>query len=62
METVPIKPQTSMEPMEKGSIQQISTYTVDGRRFVVTPVFSDKGRDTIGTILIRLLKSEVTSL
>lgn len=36
-----------------------STYTVDGRKFIVTPVFYEDGRESLGSILMRLMKSEV---
>ncbi len=36
-----------------------TTYTVDGRRFVVTPVFRDGG-ESFGSILMRMMKADVT--
>lgn len=49
------------DPVEKNMINKPSTYTVNGRRFVVTHVFSETGRDTFGTIFMRLLRAEVSS-
>lgn len=36
-----------------------TTYTVDGRRFVVTPVFRDGG-ESFSSILMRMMKADVT--
>ena len=35
------------------------TYTLDGRRFVVTPVFRDGG-ESFSSILMRMMKADVT--
>ena len=45
----------------KNKMYKISTYHVDGRKFIVTPVFPEEGRESFGTILMRLMKSEVAS-
>ena len=39
----------------KNAIDKISTYKVDGKTFIVQP----EGPDTIGTILLRLMRAEV---
>ena len=36
-----------------------TTYMVDGRRFVVTPVFRDGG-ESFSSILMRMMKADVT--
>ena len=41
------------------SLSRKTTYTVDGRRFVVTSVFCDGG-ETFGSILMRMMKADVT--
>ena len=41
------------------SLNRKTTYTVDGRRFVVTPVFRDGG-ESFGSILMRMMKADVT--
>ena len=39
-----------------------STYTVSGRRFIVTPVFRDSGGEALDSILIRMMKADVVQL
>ena len=41
------------------SLSRKITYTVDGRRFVVTPVFRDGG-ESFSSILMRMMKADVT--
>ncbi len=41
------------------SLSRKTTYTVDGRRFVVTPVFRDGG-ESFNSILMRMMKADVT--
>jgi hypothetical protein len=36
-----------------------SEYMVNGVRFIVAPVFKDGGSETIKSVLLRLIKSEV---
>ena len=43
------------EPLNKKT-----TYMVDGRRFVVTPVFRDGG-ESFSSILMRMMKADVTA-
>lgn len=38
-----------------------TTYNIDGRNFIVTPVFHEDGRESFGSILMRLMKAEVSS-
>ena len=46
-----------------GNQSQISTtYKVDGKIFIVEPRFKESGNETIGTILIRLIKSDSEKL
>ncbi len=42
------------DPLDKKT-----TYTVDGRRFVVTPVFRDGG-ESFSSILMRMMKADIT--
>ena len=39
-------------------LEDISTYKVGGRTFIVEPLFKKSGDETIGTILLRLMKSD----
>ena len=49
------------EASEMKTMNKITTYTVEGRKFVVTPVFHEDGRETFGSILMRLMQAEVTA-
>ncbi len=39
-----------------------STYEVDGRRFIVTPVFNENGHESFSEVLLRLIKKEVVKV
>ncbi len=39
-----------------------STYEIDGRRFIVTPVFNENGHESFSEILLRLIKKEVVKV
>lgn len=45
--------QASQNPLE-----QTTTYHIDGRSFIVQPVFKENGSNTLGEILLRLMQSE----
>ena len=45
---------------EAKSIKKVTTYMINGKRFIVTPVFREDGHETFGSILMRLMKSEVS--
>ncbi len=36
-----------------------TTYTVSGKQFVVTPVFCQNKKETLGEILLALMKSDI---
>ena len=42
----------------KKSLDEKTTYRFGSRSFVVEPVFRQDGPDTLGSILLRLMKSE----
>ena len=42
----------------KQSLDEKTTYRFGNRSFVVEPVFRQDGPDTLGSILLRLMKSE----
>lgn len=35
-----------------------STYNVDGKRFIVTPVFRQNSKETLGSVLLKLMRTE----
>jgi len=61
MKSAQINQTASTAPKGGNTINQPSTYTVEGRKFIVTPVFSENGTDTFGTIFLRLLKAEAAA-
>ncbi len=42
----------------RNRLDKTSTYKVDGKTFIVEPVFQTDGRDTLGTVLMRLMKAD----
>jgi len=40
---------------ERKALSKPTTYTVDGRKFIVEPVFKDKAHETLGEILLKLI-------
>ncbi|MBP3478859.1 MAG: hypothetical protein J6K03_05170 [Oscillospiraceae bacterium] len=50
----------SKQASETIAMKKVTTYMIDGRKFVVTPVFREEGRETFGSILMRLMKSEIS--
>ena len=40
-------------------LEKTRTYTGQGKTFVVEPVFKDGAKETVGTILLRLIQSDV---
>lgn len=51
---------TKTEIQEK--MKKPSTYEVDGRRFIVTPVFNENGHESFSELLLRLIKKEVAKV
>lgn len=45
--------QTSQNPME-----ETTTYHFEGRSYIIQPVFKTEGGNTLGAILLRLMRSE----
>ena len=55
MSTVPI---TSIEEQQK-ELEQEQSYTIDNTTFIVQPRFRTDGKETIGSVLIKLMQNEV---
>ena len=51
----------SKQTSEAKSMKKVTTYMIDGKKFIVTPVFREDGRETFGSILMRLMQSEVST-
>lgn len=43
---------------EKNPLEEKTTYHIGERSFVVEPVFKKESTDTLGSVLLRLMKSE----
>lgn len=42
----------------RSPFEKASKYQVDGKVFMVEPVFQESGNETIGTILIKLMQAD----
>jgi|GEM_PF-186144 len=47
---------------EKNPLDEKKTYRIGNRSFVVEPVFKKESPDTLGSVLLRLMKSESEKL
>ena len=43
---------------EQNPLDEQTTYRIGNRSFVVEPVFKEEGPDTLGSVLLRLMKEE----
>jgi hypothetical protein len=46
----------------RNRLDKTSTYKVDGKTFIVEPVFQTEGHDTLGTILMKLMRADADRL
>jgi hypothetical protein len=46
----------------RNRLDKTSTYKVDGKTFIVEPVFQTEGHDTLGTVLVRLMRADADRL
>jgi hypothetical protein len=51
-------PKGSSKKASPNSLEQATTYQIDGRSFVVQPVFKEDGSNTLGDVLLRLMQSD----
>lgn len=42
----------------RNPLEETRTYTVEGKTFIVEPVFKKDSTDTVGSILMRLMQSD----
>ena len=42
----------------RSSLDKTTTYTIKGKTFIVEPVFKEDSKDTVGSILMRLMQSD----
>lgn len=43
------------------ALHRKSTYQVQGKKFIVTPIFAQTGSETLGSVLLKLMKNEITN-
>ena len=49
----------SVAPVATGQMQNETVqYVVDGKTFIVEPIFKDTSNESIGTLLMKLMKSD----
>ena len=52
------KTNLKFKKQKSNSLEDSCTYQVDGKVFIVTPVFRDEASETLGDILLKLMKTE----
>lgn len=45
-------------PAEENSLKQFRNYKIEGKTFIVEPVFKQDAKETLETILLRLIQSD----
>ena len=50
-----VKGATTPQSAEWKALSKPTTYTVDGRKFIVEPVFKENAHETLGEILLKLI-------
>ena len=48
----------SQAPMKNSPLERQSTYHVSGKSFIVTPVFRQQGKETLGSVLVKLIQTD----
>lgn len=51
-------PDLNQDHINESPLEETTTYHIDGRSFVVKPVFKDDSTNTFGTILLRLMQAD----
>jgi hypothetical protein len=52
-------PKTRKPPTTSGKTMNApATYIIEGKTFIAEPVFRNEGQETIGTVLIKLIKND----
>ena len=55
------KKQQTMQESEQNASSEAVTYTLERRRFIVTTAFDGKDSDSLGSILVRLMQSDLNA-
>ncbi len=51
-------PESNNEHINQSSLEERTTYHIEGRSFVVQPVFKKENANTLGAILLRLMQAD----
>ena len=51
-------PESNANQVKKSSLEETTTYQIEGRSFIVQPVFKKENANTLGEILLRLIQAE----
>ena len=54
-----MKAKSETNHLEQKEGSAVSSYTVNGRKFLVEPVFKGEPGETLGEILLKLIKNDV---
>ena len=54
-ERLSMNSKSTSDNAELKALSKSTTYTVDGRKFIVEPVFKDSAHETLGEILLKLI-------
>ena len=60
MRTLDGHKETPLGVSEQNHLVQKSTYQVDGKMFIVEPVFKPDAKETVGMILVNLMRTDVS--
>lgn len=54
-------PQGNENKASENTLEETTTYRIEGRSFVVKPVFKEDSTNTLGAILLRLMQADCES-
>ena len=51
-------PEGNQEHIDQSPLEEKTTYHIEGRSFIVQPVFKKENANTLGAILLRLMQAD----
>ncbi len=51
-------PEGNQEHIDQSPLEERTTYHIEGRSFIVQPVFKKENANTLGAILLRLMQAD----
>mgnify|MGYP004469369411 FL=1 len=51
-------PEKTSKQAKNSPLDQQTTYQINGRSFIVQPVFKENGTNTLGSVLLRLMQAD----